>query len=41
MQFAAAKALVSLSPTEPFPGSSRIVPTLARFVINQALPGRW
>jgi HEAT repeat protein len=38
VQFAAAKALVALSPTEPFPGSSRIVPTLARFVINQALP---
>ncbi len=38
VQFAAAKALVSLSPAEPFAGSSRIVPTLARFVINQALP---
>jgi len=38
VQFAAAKALVTLSPVQPFPGSSRIVPTLARFVINQALP---
>jgi HEAT repeat protein len=38
VQFAAAKALVALSPAEPFPGSSRIVPTLARFVLNQALP---
>jgi HEAT repeats len=38
VQFAAAKALVALAPTEPFPGSSRIVPTLARFVSNQALP---
>ena len=38
VQFAAAKALVALSPAEPFPGSSRIVPTMARFVINQALP---
>jgi HEAT repeat protein len=38
VQFAAAKALVTLSPAEPFPGSSRIVPTLARFVTNQALP---
>jgi len=37
-QFAAAKALVTLAPTQPFPGSSRVVPTLARFVINQALP---
>jgi len=37
-QFAAAKALVTLSPTQPFPGSSRVVPTLARFVISQALP---
>jgi HEAT repeat protein len=38
VQMAAAKALVNLSPTQPFPGSSRIVPTLARFVINQSLP---
>ena len=38
VQFAAAKALVTLAPTQPFPGSSRVVPTLARFVINQALP---
>ena len=38
VQFAAAKALATLAPTKPFPGSSRVVPTLARFVINQALP---
>jgi hypothetical protein len=38
LQFAAAKALVTLAPTQPFPGSSRVVPTLARFVINQTLP---
>ena len=38
VQFAAARALVSLGPTSSFPGSSRVVPTLARFVINQALP---
>src|SRR5271157_5663786 len=31
VQFAAAKALVELAPTQPFPGSSRVVPTLARF----------
>lgn len=37
-QFAAAKALVNLAPTDPFPGSSRIVPTLARFAIYQSLP---
>ena len=29
---------MNLAPTRPFPGSSRVVPTLARFVINQALP---
>ena len=38
VQFAAARALVDLAPTNPFPGSSRIVPVLARFVNNQALP---
>jgi hypothetical protein len=38
VQFAAAKALVSLAPISPFPGSSRVVPTLARFVASQALP---
>jgi hypothetical protein len=38
VQFAAAKALVLLAPTQPFPGSSRIVPTLARFVHTQSLP---
>jgi HEAT repeat protein len=38
VQFAAARALVTLAPTHPFPGASRVVPTLARFVINQDLP---
>ena len=38
IQFAAARAIADLAPTEPFPGSSRVVPTLARFMINQALP---
>jgi hypothetical protein len=38
VQFAAAKALIALMPTHAFPGSSRIVPTLARFVASQALP---
>jgi hypothetical protein len=38
IQFAAAKALVGLAPTRPFPGSSQVIPTLARFVKNQALP---
>jgi len=37
-QFAAAKAVANLTPTDPFPGSSRVVPTLARFAIHQALP---
>lgn len=38
LQFAAAKALVELSPGAPFPGSSRVAPTLARFVVNQGSP---
>jgi HEAT repeat protein len=37
-QFAAAKALVGLSPTVPFAGSSRVVPTLARFATSQRSP---
>ena len=37
-QFAAARALVTLDPRGPFPGSSRVVPVLARFVTNQAPP---
>jgi hypothetical protein len=36
-QFAAARALTTLTPTGAFPGSSRIVPVLARFLNNQAL----
>ena len=38
VQFAAARALVELAPTQPFPGSSRVVPTLARFAISQRPP---
>jgi hypothetical protein len=37
-QFAAAKALVELAPAQPFPGSSRVVPTLARFATSQRPP---
>ncbi len=37
-QFAAAKALVELEPARPFPGSSRVVPTLARFVGDAPAP---
>ena len=38
LQFAAAKAVVMLAPTESFPGASRVVPTLARFLPKQSLP---
>ncbi len=38
VQFAAAKALVHLAPTRPFPGSSLVVPTLARFATSQRPP---
>lgn len=38
LQIAAARALVNLAPTQPFPGSSRVVPTLARFATAQASP---
>jgi hypothetical protein len=37
-QFAAARALVELAPDRPFPGSSLVAPTLARFAVNQPLP---
>jgi hypothetical protein len=37
-QFAAARALVEMSPTQPFAGSSRVVPTLARFMTSQRSP---
>lgn len=37
-QFAAAKALVDVRPRGPFPGSSRVVPVLARFVASGAEP---
>jgi HEAT repeat protein len=32
VQYAAARALVELAPRRPFPGSSRVVPVLSRFV---------
>jgi HEAT repeat protein len=38
VQFAAAKALVNVAPARPFPGSSRLVPTLSRFLTAQTLP---
>ena len=38
VQFAAARALVLLDPAKTFPGSSRVVPTLARFVASGPLP---
>ena len=38
VQFAAARALVLLAPRKPFAGSSRVVPILARFATNQAVP---
>jgi hypothetical protein len=38
VQFAAASALVDLDPYEPFAGSSRVVPALARFVSARAEP---
>ena len=38
VQFAAAKALVNMAPAQPFPGSSRVVPALARFVTAQSPP---
>lgn len=37
-QLASAEAIVKLEPRKPFPGSSRVVPTLARFVTGQAVP---
>src|SRR5262249_55673602 len=36
--FTAARAIVALAPDRPFPGSSTIVPMLARFVVNQPPP---
>ncbi len=38
LQLAAAKAIVDIAPTRPFPGSSRVVPTLSRFLLNQSRP---
>ncbi len=37
LQFAAAKAIVKLAPRAAFPGSGRVVPTLARFLPKQEL----
>jgi HEAT repeat protein len=37
-QFTAAKAIVDLAPDRPFPGSSLVVPALARFLVNDPLP---
>ncbi len=37
-QFAAAEAMVKLDPRKPFPGSSRLVPVLARFLAGQTSP---
>jgi HEAT repeat protein len=38
VQFAAARALVNLNATRPYPGSSALVPTLARFASSQSVP---
>jgi HEAT repeat protein len=38
VQFATAKAIIALAPAKPFPGSSQVVPTLVRFVLNQPVP---
>jgi HEAT repeat protein len=38
VQFAAAQALVWLEPRKSFPGSSRVVPVLARFITSEAVP---
>lgn len=38
LQLAAAKAIVDLGPTQPFPGSSQIVPALSRYLLNQSQP---
>jgi hypothetical protein len=38
IRFAAARALVEMQPQRPFPGSSRVVPTLAWFVADPAAP---
>lgn len=35
---AAAKAIVALDPTRPFPGSSRLVPVLSRYIMTQHPP---
>ena len=39
VQFAAAEALLALDPKAPFPGSSTVVPVLARFAANPKQPG--
>ncbi len=37
-QLAAARSIIAIAPKDPFPGSSRLVPVLARFVDNQPQP---
>jgi len=37
-QIAAAEAIIKLDPRKPFPGSSRLVPILSRFLVGQAAP---
>lgn len=37
-QFAAARAIVELAPDRPFPGSSQVTRTLARFLVSQPRP---
>ncbi len=37
-QFAAARAIVNLAPDRPFPGSSLVAKTLARFLVSQSMP---
>jgi HEAT repeat protein len=38
LQFAAARAILGLGSTQSFPGSSRVVPALARFLTHQTIP---
>jgi hypothetical protein len=38
LQFTAARGIVALAPDRTFPGSSQLVPTLTRFVVNQPPP---
>jgi HEAT repeat protein len=40
VQFEAAKAIASAAPNAPFPGSSRVIPTLARFLRSNPIAPR-